>query len=105
MQNEENFDLNNLCYQDNIEIKNKEMIKDFYDNHIDYWKNDIINFESIYKDFKINKVTKLVIWVSDILENKIVFSIYFLLENNKKIFLNVKYDDMVVWLKKFDLIG
>lgn len=101
----ENFDLNNLCYQDNIEIKNKEMIKDFYDNHIDYWKNDIINFESIYKDFKINKVTKLVIWVSDILENKIVFSIYFLLENNKKIYFNVKYDDMVVWLKKFDLIG
>ncbi|MBQ8681523.1 MAG: hypothetical protein IJ509_01245 [Bacilli bacterium] len=101
---EDKFDLNNVCYQDSITIKDKEKIKDFYKSHIDFCKEDIIKFEEHYKDFNISNAIELVILVSDYYDNKITFSSYFLMNNNSKVYLNIRDRDMINWLKRFELI-
>lgn len=100
----EKFDLNNIFYQDSITIKDKELICDFYNSHINFWKEDIIKFEEYYQDFDISKVKELAIWVSDHHENKITFSSYFVREDNSKVYLDINYKDMIKWLEKQNLI-
>ena len=100
----EKFDLNNICYQDSITIKDKESICDFYNGHINFWKEDIIKFEEYYHDFDISKVKELAIWVSDYHENKITFSSYFVREDDSKVYLDINYQDMIKWLEKHNLI-
>ena len=101
---QEKFDLNNIHYQDSITISNIELIKDFYDSHISYWREDIINFNNLYNKFEVKNAIKLIIWISDYYENKIVFSSCYLLKDNSKVHLNIKYEDMINWLQKFELI-
>ena len=101
---ENKFELNNLYYQDTIEIKDKTLIRDFYEKHIEFLKNDIIDFENHYKNFEISKAVELVIWVSDVHDDKIEFDSYYLMEDNTKTYFYIKFDDMIAWLKEHDLI-
>lgn len=100
----EKFDLNNICYQDSITIKDKQMIIDFYNEHIDFWKEDIIKFEEHYYDLNILNLIELTIWVSDYHENIIRFSSYFVMKDNKKVYLDINYNDMIKWLEKHNLL-
>ena len=101
---ENRFDLDDINYQDCITIDKKDMIVDFYESYVDYFKEDIIDFENYYKNFNIDNAIELVIWVSDCHDNKIDFNLFFLMNDSKKIYFSIKCGDMVKWLEKNNLI-
>lgn len=96
--------MNDICYQDSITIKDKQMIIDFYNEHIDFWKENIIKFEEYYYDLDILNAIELTILVSDYHKNIIRFSSYFVMKDNKKVYLDINYNDMIKWLEKHNLL-
>lgn len=96
------FDLNNLNFQDALRISDQDIIKDFYNTHLQYWKNDIYNFDIYFNNLSIENIKNIIIWVSD--EWNYTFDLMFVLNDGTMKSVNIKKTDMINWLIKNNMI-
>lgn len=85
-----------------IEVTNREIIKNLLDNYMEYWKEEIYNFKEWSLDLKLEFIYKLELWLE--ISEKDVSCVVILIDGKRKrIYIN-SYHDFILWLEKNGLI-
>ena len=82
-----------------IEINDINIIKDFMDTFIDFWKEDIINFKD---EVKVEDIEKICVFAYISLDEDLNY--VFMFKNGTKKTYYVLENEFIAWLEKHDLV-
>ena len=85
-----------------IEITAKDIIEAFLKTFMPFWKEDILNFENINDQIKIENIKKLEIWSFIGLKEEINYNFTFNDNTTKSYYVPIA--EFMIWLEKHDLV-